>query len=89
MMQRDRFAAPAWRREYDDSKKVLVMESRFLRPVTQGMITARAQVSGQTGRTLQGQATVFDQDGNPVLDFTCTFKVAEDRVIRGIGWRSL
>ncbi len=38
----------------------------------------------QTGRTLQGQATVCDQDGNPVLDFTCTFKIAEDRVIRRI-----
>jgi uncharacterized protein (TIGR00369 family) len=60
-------------------------ESRFLKPVTQGVVTARAQVSGQTGRILQGRATVFDQDANPVLEFDCTFKIAEDRVIRGIG----
>jgi uncharacterized protein (TIGR00369 family) len=65
------------------------MESRFLRPVTRGVVTARAQVSKQDGRTLQGRATVCDQDGNPVLDFTCTFKIAEDRMIRGIEWRSL
>jgi len=58
------------------------MESRFLRPVTQGVITARAKVTRQAERTLQGQATVYDQDGNPVLDFACTFKIADDRVIR-------
>ena len=60
------------------------LESRFLRPVFQGVVTAKAQVTGRAGRMLQGQATVFDQDGSPVLDFASTFKVAEDPVIRGI-----
>lgn len=58
------------------------MESRFLRPVTWGVITARAQVTREAGRTLQGQAIVCDQDGNPVLDFAGMFKIADDRVIR-------
>jgi uncharacterized protein (TIGR00369 family) len=62
------------------------MESRFLRPVTQGVVTARAKICEQTGRTLQGQATVCDQDGNSVLDFSCTFRIAEDRAIRGMEW---
>jgi hypothetical protein len=52
------------------------------------VITARAQVTGRAGRILQGRATVFDQDGSPVLDFSSTFKIAEDRLIRGIEWRS-
>jgi uncharacterized protein (TIGR00369 family) len=64
----------------------VAMESRFLRPVTQGVVTARAQLSEQSGRTLHGRATVYDQDGNPVLDFACTFKIAGDRFSRGIEW---
>jgi uncharacterized protein (TIGR00369 family) len=60
----------------------VAMESRFLRPVTQGVITAKAQVSQKTGRKFQGQAIVYDPAGKPVLDFACTFKVAKERGTR-------
>jgi len=62
-------------------------DARFLHPVRQGVATAKAQASDQTGNILQGQATIFDEDGKPVLKFSSTFKIARDRAIRGIEWR--
>jgi len=63
------------------------LQTRFLRPVRQGMVTARAQVTDQTEDILQGQATIFDEDERAVLEFSSTFKIARDRAIRGIEWR--
>ena len=64
------------------------LETKFIRPVHQGVITAKARVTDKTERILQGQATVFDEDGRPVLEFSSTFKIAQERVIRGIEWRT-
>jgi acyl-CoA thioesterase len=60
------------------------LQVEFLHPVKQGVVTARARIVGQEGRVLQGQATVYDEAGRPVLAFSSTFKVARDSVIRGI-----
>jgi uncharacterized protein (TIGR00369 family) len=60
------------------------LEAKFLRPVTQGIVTAEAQVVSQEGRTLQGQATVYDEGQRPVLEFSSTFKVARDSSIKRI-----
>jgi acyl-coenzyme A thioesterase PaaI-like protein len=54
--------------------------------VQQGVVTAKAQVSDQTGNIFQGQATIFDENGRPVQEFSSTFKIARDRAIRGIEW---
>jgi len=62
------------------------LQTRFLRPVRQGVITARAQVTDQTENILQGQATIFGEDGGVVLEFSSTFKIARDRAIHGIEW---
>jgi uncharacterized protein (TIGR00369 family) len=60
------------------------LESKFLYPVKQGVVTARAKVIKQEGRILQGQATVYNEEEKPVLEFSSTFKVAKDSIIRGI-----
>ena len=62
------------------------LEARFLRPVKQGVVTARAEVVGQEGRTVRGQATVVDESDEPVLSFSSTFKIARDSQIRGIAY---
>jgi acyl-coenzyme A thioesterase PaaI-like protein len=50
-----------------------------VRPVTQGTVTAEAQVMSREGRTLKGQATIYDETRAPVLEFSSTFKIARDR----------
>jgi uncharacterized protein (TIGR00369 family) len=62
----------------------IALESKFLYPVKQGVVTARAKVLQQEGRILQGQATVYNEAERPVLEFSSTFKVAKDSIIRGI-----
>jgi acyl-CoA thioesterase len=64
------------------------LEARFLRPITQGIITAEAQVVGREGRTLQGRATVYDEEQMPVLEFSSTFKIAKNSNIKGITFRN-
>ena len=63
------------------------LESKYLYPVKQGVVTARAKVMHQEGRILQGQATVYNEEERPVLEFSSTFKVAKDSIIRGITFR--
>jgi uncharacterized protein (TIGR00369 family) len=62
----------------------IYLESKFLYPVKQGVVTARAKVRQQQGRILHGQATVYNEEERPVLEFSSTFKVAKDSIIRGI-----
>ena len=38
----------------------------------------------QEGRTLQGQATIYDEGRVPVLEFLSTFRIARDRGIEGV-----
>lgn len=58
------------------------LESKFLYPVKQGVVTAKAEIIKQEGRMIQGQATVYNDEERPVLEFACTFKVAKDSIIR-------
>lgn len=64
------------------------LEARFLRPVTQGIVTAEVHVVSREGRTLQGRATVYDEEQTPVLEFSSTFKIAKDSNIKGITFRN-
>jgi len=59
-------------------------ETRFLAPVKQGVVAARAWLQKQEGRVLQGQATVYDADSRAVLEFVSTFKIARDASIRAV-----
>lgn len=65
----------------------LSMESRFLYPVKQGMVTARAEVVSREDRILKGSATVYNDTERPVLEFRSVFKIARDAAIRGATFR--
>ena len=54
------------------------MQSRFLHPVTQGVVTARAEVLGREDRCLETEATVYNEEDRPVMRFNATFKVARE-----------
>ena len=62
----------------------IALETKFLLPVRQGVVTARARVVNQEGRLLQGQATVYDEENRAVMEFRSTFKIARDARIRDI-----
>jgi uncharacterized protein (TIGR00369 family) len=63
------------------------LETKFLYPVKQGLVSARARVTNQKERILQGQATVYNEEERPVLAFTSTFKMAKDKKIKNIAFQ--
>jgi len=52
------------------------MQMDFLRPVKQGMVTAESEVVERDGRQLRGRAVVYNDDHEPVLEFSSLFKIA-------------
>lgn len=60
------------------------LKSEFLHPVKQGIITAKAQVLSQVGRSVIGEATVCDETERPVLKFSSACKIARTDFMRGI-----
>ncbi len=58
------------------------LTTRFLAPVRQGRVTARATVTGPEERTFRGEAVVTDETGGEVARFTSVFRVARGQ---GIG----
>jgi acyl-coenzyme A thioesterase PaaI-like protein len=63
------------------------LETKFLYPVKQGIVTARAKVTNQKERILHGRATVYNEEERPVLTFTSTFKMAKDKIIKNIAFQ--
>lgn len=63
-------------------------ETKFLYPVKKGIVTARARVSRREERIFEGQATLFNDEERPVLEFTSVFKIARDCVVRDITIRT-
>ena len=49
-----------------------------------GVVTARAQVVSRAERTIEGRATIYDDQDRAVMEFTSTFKIARDTRISGI-----
>ena len=60
------------------------LTTKFLYPVKQGVVTAKARVTTQEGRTLKGQAVVYNEAERPVLEFSSIFKIAKNTEIRGV-----
>jgi len=60
------------------------LTTKFLYPVKQGIVTAKATIIAQEGRTLKGQALVYNEEERPVLEFSSIFKIAKDTEIRGV-----
>ena len=61
----------------------IALETKFLYPVKQGIVTAKAFIAKQEGRILQGQAAVYNEDERSVLELSSIFKIAQDKKIRG------
>ncbi len=55
------------------------IQSKFLGPVRKGIVTAKAKVLKPIGSVVYGSATVFDEQDEPVLDFTSVFRIAKTR----------
>jgi uncharacterized protein (TIGR00369 family) len=64
------------------------LESKFLHPVKEGVVTAKARVVDRKAETLQGQATVYDEAQRPVMEFSSVFKIAKDARIKGISYKT-
>ncbi len=60
------------------------MQSRFLHPVTQGTVTARAEVLRREDRRLVTEATVYNEEDQAVMSFRATFKVARDTQLKNV-----
>lgn len=60
------------------------LNTKFLYPVKQGTVTANANIVRHEQRTIEGQATVFDNNHHTIIEFSSTFKIARDTVIRDI-----
>ena len=65
----------------------IAMETKFLYPVKKGRVTAKAEVSKQEGRNLRGKATLYDDEGRAVLEFSSTFKVARDSTLKAVSFK--
>jgi uncharacterized protein (TIGR00369 family) len=62
----------------------VALKIEFFRPVTQGIVTAKARIATREGRTLQGEATLYDESEETVLRCITTFRIATDAQIEGI-----
>lgn len=57
------------------------MDVKFLYPVKQGTVTARALAARREGRSIEGRAILYNEEERIVLEFTSHFKIARDRQI--------
>ena len=64
------------------------LETKFLYPVKQGIVTAKGAVVKHEGRLLWGQAVIYNQSDKPVMEFYSTYKLAKDPKIRDITFPS-
>ncbi|MBW1849179.1 MAG: PaaI family thioesterase [Deltaproteobacteria bacterium] len=60
------------------------LDTKFLYPVKQGIVTAEAKVISHQGNILKGHSIVYNEDQRAVIEFSSTFKIAKDTVIRDI-----
>jgi uncharacterized protein (TIGR00369 family) len=53
------------------------INNQFLFPVTRGVVTARAVMTGRHNRDLMGNAELMDEEGRVVMRFGAVFRVAK------------
>jgi uncharacterized protein (TIGR00369 family) len=58
------------------------MESKFLYPVKQGVVTAKASATQEKERTFSGRATVYNEEDKAVMEFASIFKIANSAPMR-------
>jgi len=64
------------------------LQTQFLYPVKQGIVTAEAEISLIDEKMLYGQAMVYNETGQAVVSFISTFKIAGDTRIRNVSFIS-
>lgn len=52
------------------------LTTRFLAPVKEGRVTARARITGPEGRSFFGEAVLTDDEEREVASFSSTFRIA-------------
>lgn len=62
----------------------ITAETKYLAPVRQGVVTARARVTEREGRTLGGEAILYNDEEKAVMEFRAVFKIARDSRIQGV-----
>jgi uncharacterized protein (TIGR00369 family) len=62
----------------DSHFATIELAARYLRPVVQGVVTARARLTGYEGRLIDGEVGLFNEAGEQVLTFNARFKLAKD-----------
>ena len=60
------------------------LETRFLHPVKQGILTAKATVVEWNDNRLKGNCEIFDEADRVVMWFASDFKIARDAVVHTI-----
>ena len=59
-------------------------KNEFLYPVTKGIVTAVARVVEVSGRTLEGDAVIYDEEGRQVMKYVSIFKIARNSRIKNV-----
>ncbi len=62
----------------------IAMENRFVYPVKQGVVTAKAQIFERQGRLFNARCEVFNANQRQVMTSRSTFKIAKDARIKGV-----
>lgn len=62
----------------------IALEANYLLPVKQGIVTAKAKMTRREGRIIKGEATLYDEEERPVLEFRSTFKMAKDAAVKNV-----
>lgn len=62
----------------------IALDARYLLPVKEGTVTARAEVLERDGRIIKGRAVIYDYLDRPVMEFSSVFKIAKDTRIKGV-----
>ncbi|MFO7713343.1 PaaI family thioesterase [Desulfosarcina sp.] len=62
----------------------LSMQNRFLHPVKQGILEAKASVAERDGSIIKGSCNIFDEEGRKVMIFESVFKIAKNAEIKAI-----
>ena len=52
------------------------LETKFIRPVKKGTVTAKAEIHRQEARRFEAGAVIMDDEGRPVMAFSSIFKLA-------------
>ena len=57
------------------------LETKFLRPVEKGVVTAKARIHHADGQKFRGEALVFNEENQPVMEFLSIFKIMRQQGI--------